>query len=431
MANNASSKLQSRDARKTKLKLAPNDRPKVYWLHPVTRGLTLGYRKCKGEGAWLVRVIKDKKQKVHSIGTADDSRDADGEHVLSWDQARDKAENFLQPAAPGAATKKASLLTVGDIFDAYQDDIEEDGASTRFVTTMRNHLERAAPVFLTTPVQLLTVKIFTDMRKAVRAKGGPGGKEMTEATYDRSIAKPMRAAMNLSASEYREVWDEGLELYGGEPEARNVILTTEEISKFVHHAYRHRQDIGLFVHMAQVTGNRPSQFERIKIDGFADVDSGSPGAPYVMMPRSRKGGAKKRQERVKRGNTKPFKLPITMALALQLRAAAKGRAGHEFLLLRRDGKAWAEVDRGSAFDNEIKKIVAAAGLTHPRWPVTLYALRHTSIVQQLLAGVPTIGVAKNHNTKVDQIEAHYAKYIQDVTLERTRAALVELAPIAA
>ena len=43
--------------------------------------------------------------------------------------------------------------------------------------------------------------------------------------------------------------------------------------------------------------------------------------------------------------------------------------------------------------------------------VTIYALRHTSIVRQLLGGVPTRVVAAGHDTSVAMIERHYSTHI--------------------
>jgi hypothetical protein len=55
--------------------------------------------------------------------------------------------------------------------------------------------------------------------------------------------------------------------------------------------------------------------------------------------------------------------------------------------------------------------------------VTLYALRHTSIVRQLLANVPVRVVAALHDTSVVMIERNYSKYIADHADELARAAL--------
>ena len=43
----------------------------------------------------------------------------------------------------------------------------------------------------------------------------------------------------------------------------------------------------------------------------------------------------------------------------------------------------------------------------------MYALRHSSIVRQLLAGVPVRIVAAGHDTSVAMIERNYSRYITD------------------
>jgi len=55
--------------------------------------------------------------------------------------------------------------------------------------------------------------------------------------------------------------------------------------------------------------------------------------------------------------------------------------------------------------------------------VTMYALRHTSIVRQLLANVPVTVVAALHDTSVTMIERNYSQYIADHADDLARAAL--------
>ncbi|MGO8655022.1 integrase, partial [Rhizobium ruizarguesonis] len=43
--------------------------------------------------------------------------------------------------------------------------------------------------------------------------------------------------------------------------------------------------------------------------------------------------------------------------------------------------------------------------------VTPYALRHSSICRMIMQRVPTLMVAKRHNTSVEIIERHYGKTI--------------------
>ena len=96
-----------------------------------------------------------------------------------------------------------------------------------------------------------------------------------------------------------------------------------------------------------------------------------------MMPSSRKGKGVKRIER------KP--VPITSSLAAQLRQAAGNRARTQPLLLRTDGAPW----QPPIADYRLPFIRAVTRVGLDPTMVTLYSLRHSSIVRALLAGVPT------------------------------------------
>lgn len=55
-----------------------------------------------------------------------------------------------------------------------------------------------------------------------------------------------------------------------------------------------------------------------------------------------------------------------------------------------------------------------------------YALRHSSIVRGLRAGLPIRLVASNHDTSVQMIERHYARYIADGLEELSAKAVIPL-----
>jgi hypothetical protein len=57
--------------------------------------------------------------------------------------------------------------------------------------------------------------------------------------------------------------------------------------------------------------------------------------------------------------------------------------------------------------------------------VTIYALRHTSIVRQLLANVPVRVVAALHDTSIVMIERNYSEYIADHSDDLARPTLLE------
>ena len=78
-----------------------------------------------------------------------------------------------------------------------------------------------------------------------------------------------------------------------------------------------------------------------------------------------------------------------------------------------------------------RAIVAEVGLVPAE--VTAYALRHSSIVRMLLAGIPVRLVASLHDTSITEIERHYSRFISEVAhsdaLSR-RALLADQPPVA-
>jgi integrase len=167
--------------------------------------------------------------------------------------------------------------------------------------------------------------------------------------------------------------------------------------------------------MAAVTGARVSQLARLEV---ADLQADRPD-PRLMMPSSRKGKGIKRIER------KP--VPITLSLAAQLRQAAGNRARTEPLLLRTDGAPW----QPPIADYRLPFIRAVTRVGLDPAMVTLYSLRHSSIVRGLLAGVPTRVVAAQHDTSVPMLERTYSQHILDHSDTVARRALLDTAQLAA
>lgn len=106
--------------------------------------------------------------------------------------------------------------------------------------------------------------------------------------------------------------------------------------------------------------------------------------------------------------------PITESLAERL----KGRTGA--LLKRPDGESWARTNIPHYSDDVVKGVEL-----NTKSKVTMYALRHTSIVRQLLAGVPIRVVAALHDTSVQMIERNYSEHIADHADDLARPALLE------
>ena len=141
-----------------------------------------------------------------------------------------------------------------------------------------------------------------------------------------------------------------------------------------------------------------------------------------MMPSSRKGRGQKKIER------RP--VPIPASLAALLTQQAKERPLDAPLLTRADGSGWGHSSRARHRD-AFRAVVAAAELDPDE--VTLYALRHSSIVRQLIANVPIRIVAALHDTSVGMIECTYSKHIAEHSDAQARRGLLDLssAPVAA
>src|SRR5262245_32696797 len=80
-------RLETRTAR---LKLPVRRKPHDFTT--ISPGIALGYRRCASAGRWVVKVADGHGGHwTKALGLADDFEDADGEHVLTWWQAQDKA----------------------------------------------------------------------------------------------------------------------------------------------------------------------------------------------------------------------------------------------------------------------------------------------------------------------------------------------------
>ena len=231
----------------------------------------------------------------------------------------------------------------------------------------------------------------------------------------------LRAALNLAARhdkriQNRDAWEVGLINLPDAQQARNVILSDDKVREFVAAAYGVDDKFGLFTDTLAITGARPSQARRLRVEDLHD----HPVRPKLMMSKAAKGGSRKRVEK----KQQRFSVPITTELAAKLKAAAKGRADHAPLLLQSDGSPWGD-NPGASYHNYVKKIVAAIGADPA---ATMYCLRHSSIVRQLLKNVPVRLVAELHNTSIKMIEKHYSKYITEHSDDISRHALLQHEP---
>jgi integrase len=147
----------------------------------------------------------------------------------------------------------------------------------------------------------------------------------------------------------------------------------------------------------------------------------------LMIPVSRKGRGQKSRTHTA--------VPVALDIVELLRSAVQGRNGAEPLLLRPHWRqikptSWELVGRGrwmasSELNRPWQKILLEAGVPATTVP---YALRHSSIVRAITAGLPLRQVAGLHDTSTTMIERHYSAFVVDALDELARRAVVPLLP---
>jgi integrase len=387
-----SSTLETRSAR---LRLPVSIKPKFV---RVAKGLGLGYRRNKTGGVWVMRVADGKRSNyVRTIGAADDFADADGGDVLDFWQAQDKVRSLARADRGGTAEP----ITVKQAIDAYEANLKTRGREVGNVQRIRVHMTNRLASRLIT---LVTSRELLAWRDSLIDK-------MTPASVNRTCVA-LKAALNLVAEQdekiiSRRAWQTGLALIENASTARNVILADEIVRHLIAEAHNESREFGLFVEVAAVTGARESQIARLKVSELKDGSE-----PRLIMPVSKKG----------RGEKKKTHYPVPISADLAARLAAPNRRADALLLCKPDGTPW----KRSSHRMPFVRVVKACGLNPAE--VTMYALRHSSIVRQLLAGVPVRIVAAGHDTSVNMIERTYSSSITDHTDALVRAAMLDMTP---
>jgi integrase len=383
------------DTREARLRLPVAKKPIFAKIAPR---VGLGYRRNKTSGTWVVRVADGKGGNwIKAIGTADDFQDADGNSVMDFWQAQDRAR-VVGRAGDGDDGK---LATVAKALDRYEADLKTRCGDAGNVARVRIHLSDA---LANQAVTLLTSRDLRKWRDSL-------AKQMAASSVNR-VGSAFKAALNLLADHdegivNRQAWEMGLATIPNAEESRNVILTEPEIRAIIDEAYRENAEFGLLVEVAAVTGARVSQLARLEVQD-AQTDRAD---PRLMMPTSRKGRGQRKITR------RP--VPIPTGLVARLRSVTADKPDNASLLVKSSGAPWKRSDQTRPFQRSAMN----AGFD-PR-EVTLYALRHSNIVRQLLAGVPIRIVAVNHDTSVLMIEKTYSRHIGDHADTLTRPALLD------
>jgi integrase len=391
-------KFETRTAR---LKLPIAKRPHDFT--EISPGISLGYRRCKGAGRWVARVADGHGGSWEkTFAYADDYEAADGEHVLDFWQATDKAREL---ARGNDDTDSSRPGTVEEAIADYEKDLIARNGSK---ANARRAKAILTSTLLSKPVALLTMRELKHLRDARVAKGDK------PASINRDM-KGLKAALTLYAKGDKRVtnhdaWKDGLAALTDAYHARDAYLADDQVLALVAAIYAEDPAFGLLAEVDAVTGARPSQLARLVV---GDFEPDHRDGPRLQMPSSKKGKGVKRITH--------YPVPIPASIATKLRVATGDRPKSARLLLQSDGTAW---DFECPTHREaLQRAVKAAGLPPE---VTLYWLRHSSIARDLLKGVPVRLVAVKHDTSIAMIERTYSKYLAGPGDPQLRRAMLDI-----
>jgi integrase len=387
------------ETRTTRLKLAIRKKPYTVRVGP---GVRVAYRRNETAGSWSVIAADGKGGNwMKGFARADDYEEANGTDVLDFWQAQERARTIARGHRDPDADS-AKPITVGEAMDRYEADLKARGGDAYNAQRVRVHLPDA--------LRNETVALLTSPRKFRHWRDGLTKKGLAASSVNRTCGAFQAALEHAARLDPRitnqSAWRMGLAALPDAEQSRNVIIPDDAVLRIISAAYEEPQ-FGLLVEVAAVTGARVSQLARLEV---GDVQ-GDRADPRLMMPSARKGKGRKRIER------RP--VPILTNLATALKQASVGKPDEALLLTRPSGAPWRHGDHRHPF----ARTVMRAGLDPAS--VTIYALRHSNIVRQLLANTPIRVVAAQHDTSVVMLERTYSKYIADHSDALSRRALLD------
>jgi integrase len=374
----------------------------------VTGRAALGYVRKNGSaaGRWILRRWIEGRYRVIPLGAADDVIDADGDRVLSFEQAEAKARAMLdRPAAV------SGRLTVR-------------GAMERYIDYKRDHGQPVADLISRTDAHILPalgdrlvaeltseqlrkwLTTLSAMPAMTRTKLGAKQAYRAEPQTDEDVRRRrasanrvltyLKAALNHAYDEKQvatnEAWGRRLKPFRNVEVARVRYLTLAEATRLINTADPKFRPL---VEAALQTGCRYGELTRLEVVDF-NADAGT-----VAIRKSKTGKARH--------------VVLTDEGMTFFRSITVGRAGADLMFYRADGRAWDSSNQG----RPMREACARAGIVPS---IGFHQLRHTWASHAVMNGVPVMVVARNlGHTDTRMVEKHYGHLAPSFIADAIRA----------
>lgn len=428
-------RLQDRSAR---ARLKPRKNP---YMRMICEGQHLGYYKGARGGTWIVRYRSDTTPRCGikmTLGAADDLAEANGETILSWRQALDKAMHWLELQEKGGAETPINPdITVAQAVESYIA-MRDARRATQAGRAVRSDASYKLGTHVIEDGKLSRIPLAKLTEADLKAWQMRIKRRRSSI---QRVVNDLKAALNRAWTEHRRalptdlpvVIRHGLSIETIEVQrskARdNQILPDDVIRRIVAAALALDEDFGRLVVLLAATGARFAQLRRMTV-GDVQAEQGR-----VMVPESFKG---KRQStayiRVQVGadtlsalapavESRPLSAPLLERWRyVQVKTGERRNAAQVW---ERDTRGpWMTASEMTRLWNRACEDAGVGGSIIP------YALRHSSIVRGLRMGLPIRLVAAIHDTSVAMIERHYSRWITEGLDELAARAVVPLVAMA-
>lgn len=405
----------------------------VYW-RLLDSGMHLGYRKRATGGEWLVRwYIGNGNYHRSTIGPADDHVFAG---TLSYDEACRQARQFVSEQREKAERQgQASGETVRNAVEKYIEVRDERLQQQRPGTKQRSDASSRLTKYVLRDeiadqdLADLSEDALMSWKERAALDCSAGSRVRTVNDFKAALNLVHRRLRKKLPADFAESVRWGLSVEklippGYKKARENQILDDDAVRDIVTAAiaYDKDGDVGRMVLLLAATGARFSQLARLTV---GDVQ---PDRQRIFIPLSRKGQGKVEAHYPMRvgDDVMDALRPVLGArrydepLLCRWRMKQVPRSQSRGLIWVRDYRgAWTSAAEITRQFREICESIGLAG-TIP------YALRHSSIVRSIRAGLPIRLVAAMHDTSVEMIERHYSRFIVDGLEELTAKAIVPM-----
>ena len=365
----------------------------AHWTNIIPRRVHLGWQRWpdKPEGRWLLRKwLGDDKYSTIALGRADDTERADGDRILSYDQALAAAR-----AAMDEPKGRVHRLTVRQAVQNYIQFKEAQGQNVGdLLSRSRAHI---LPVLGNLVVEDLTAEklrtwlsTLAALPKQTRPKAGKA-QFKSEPNTDEDVRRRrasanrvltyLKAALNHAYDEghvsQNSAWGRRLKPYRDVEVARVRYLSVAEATRLINAC---DPEFRPLVRAALETGCRFSELTRVQVHDF-NRDAGT-----LTIAKSKSGKARH--------------LSLTPEATQFFRQHCAGR--QDLMFTHADGSPWKP--------SEQARPMAAAAERAKLKGVTFHVLRHSWASLAAMAGVSLQVIAQNlgHSAGSPVTQRHYA-----------------------